>query len=148
MVVLLLRRSLQSQQQILLLKSQLMGMSSLYLRCKITSKYIWNTQVGTPLTCRDLSRTLTISWRISSSGPKPRNWSCITSISYGFWWLVLNSSIHEGSQNTSKLDRSFTTQFTKWCTREYQPQGYLVHYRYWEIPQRNSNSHAESLTKK
>ena len=42
----------------------------------------------TPLTCRDLSWSLTTSWRISIPGSKPRNWSYLTSISCGVWWWL------------------------------------------------------------
>ena len=106
-------------------------MSSFCLRCKIARQYIWNNQVVTPLMCRYIYYTLTISFGISSSGNKPINWSCLTSISYGFWWRIFNSPIYEGRHNTPKLDRYCATQLTDRRTGEYLPQGYLFHSRYW-----------------
>ena len=121
------------------LKSPHMVLSILCPGCKITRHYSWTNQVGTPLMCRYLSWSLAILCRISSSGYKSINWSCLTSISYGVWWWFFHSSIHEGSHNTPKLDRSFATQIIKWCTREYWPWGYLVQSRSWGISQRNPN---------
>ena len=108
---------LKAQQHILLLKSSHIGLYSLCLRCKVARQYIWNSQVITPLTCRNIYWTLTISWSISSPGSKPSKWSCLTSISCGVWWWIFHSYIHERRHNTPKLDRSCATQLTNWWTR-------------------------------
>ena len=65
-----------------------MGLYSLCIGRKISSQYIQTAQVVTPFTCSDISWSLTISCRISSSGSRPRNWSCLTSISCGFLLLI------------------------------------------------------------
>ena len=80
-----------------------MGLSILCLWFKITRQYIWTNQVGTPLTRRDIYWSLAISWRIGSSGSKPRNLSCINSISCDVWWWIFRSSIHEGRHNTPNI---------------------------------------------
>ena len=103
-------RIFQEQQQRLLLKSPHMGLSSLCLGCNNVKQNIWNNQVRTPLTCSDLSWSLTISCRIIRYGSKPRNWSCLTSISYSVRWWIFHCSIHKGRHNTPKLDRSSETQ--------------------------------------
>ena len=119
------------------LKFPHVGLSSLGLGCKIARQYIWTIQVENPLTFRDLPWSLTIQCRIISSGSKPSNWSCLTSISCGFWWWIYHSSIHEVRHNIHKLDRSCATHITKLCTREYLPQGYLVHSRSLIMYQQN-----------
>ena len=73
-------RSFQAQQQTLLLKLPHMGLSNLWIGCNTSRRPSWTTQVGTPITCRYLYLSLTISCRISSSGSKPTSWSCLTSI--------------------------------------------------------------------
>ena len=124
-----------------------MGLSSLCLGCRISRQYFWTNQVGTLLTCIDLSWSLTISCRISSSGSKPSNWSWITSILCGVWWWIFHSYKHEGRQNTPKLDISCAAQIIKWCTREYWPQGKLIHSRSWGSSQWNPNARTEGCTK-
>ena len=42
----------------------------------------------TALVCRNIFLTLNVSCRISSPGSKPKNWSCLTSISCGVWWWI------------------------------------------------------------
>ena len=123
-------------------------MPSLCLGCNISRQYIWTTQGVTPLMRKDLSWSLNISCRISSPGSKTRNWSCLNSVSCGVSWWIFHISIHEGRHNTTKLGISCATHLTKWCTREYWTQGYLVNYRSWGISHPNSNSCAKSHTKK
>ena len=65
-----------------------MGLSSLFLRCNIARQYSWTTQVVTALRCRYIYWTLNISCIISSSGSKPSNWTCLTSIPCGVWWWI------------------------------------------------------------
>ena len=95
-----------------------MGLSILFLGFKIANKYSYTTQVGTPIKCRGVSWSLTISCRISSYGSISRNWSCLTSTSCGFWWWIFHISTHEGRHNIPKLDRSCVTQITKRCNRK------------------------------
>ena len=73
-------RSLQVLQQKSPLKPSHMGFTSLCIGLKIKRQQRGITQVETPITCRDQSWSLTISHRISSSGPQPRNWLFFTSI--------------------------------------------------------------------
>ena len=81
------------------LKYHHMVLSNICIGRKTTRQNIWTIQVGTPLMCRDISWSLTISFRISSSGSKPSNWSCLTSIWCGVWWWIFCSSIHEVRHN-------------------------------------------------
>ena len=120
-----------------------MGLYILCIGCKIERQYSWTTQVGTPITCRNLYWKHNISCRIRISGSKPRNRSRLTSISCGFWWWIFHSSIHEGRHNKPKLYIYFATQITYRCTREYWTQGYLVHSISWERSQRNPKSRDE-----
>ena len=80
MMWLLLWRIFQAQQHTLVLKLSHIGLFSLCLGWSIERKHRCTTQLSTPIPCRDLSWSLTISCRISSSGSKPIKWSCITSI--------------------------------------------------------------------
>ena len=53
------------------------------------------------------------TYRISSSGYKPSNWSCLTSVSCGVWWWIFHSSIHEGRHNTPKFGQILCNAYHK-----------------------------------
>ena len=65
-----------------------MGLSSLCIGFSIEGQCIWTNQVVTQLSPMNISWSLTILCMISSSGYKPNNWSCITSISCNVWWCI------------------------------------------------------------
>ena len=78
-----------------------MGLSSLCLGWEIARQNRWTTQVLTLITCRYIYESFTISCRISIYGYKPSNWSCLTSFSCVFLWIIFNISIHEVRHNTT-----------------------------------------------
>ena len=100
-------------------KSSHMGLTILCLGCRITSKYIWLAQLGTPFMFRDISCQLIISCRIVRYSPQPRNWLCLTSIPCSVQRLVLCSCIYDVMHNNPQFDRYYVMNIKNWCTIKY-----------------------------
>ena len=69
-----------SQEQTVLLKVSTHGDVHFMSWVLLLRQRVCTNQVITPLTCRDISWSITISCIISSSSYKPRNWACLASI--------------------------------------------------------------------